>query len=409
TVEGQSGVDVLRFFGSNAAENVDVIANGGRVLFLRNIANVTMDLDDIEQVEFRALGGADNIVVGDLTGTDLTHIGLDLRGPAGGGDGQPDTITVNATQGADVFGAAGDAGGLRVFGLHAVIDINHQEVANDRLVLNGLGGADVIDATSLEADGIQLVMNGGLGADLFLGSEGDDLVTGGDGNDTALLGPGRDTYVWNPGDDNDTVEGQAGFDTLLFNGANIAENIDITANGARVRFTRNIANVVMDLNDVEAIDFNALGGADTIVVGDLTATDTTSVTLDLAGNGGVGDAQPDHVIVTGTSNNDSVVVSGSVATGVRVTGLPAQISVTGSEATNDRLTVNLLAKDDVLDASALAAGVIQLTVDGGDGNDVLTGSAGDDVLQGGNGDDVLVGGPGTDVLDGGSGANVVIQ
>lgn len=409
TVEGQEGVDTLRFFGANVAENIDVVANGGRVLFLRNVANITMDLDDLEQIEFRALGGADNIVVGDLTGTDVTRIGLDLRGSAGGGDGQPDTLTVNATQGVDTFGAAGDAGGVRVFGLSAVIDITHQEVANDRLVLNGLGEADVIDATSLEADGIQLVMNGGLGADLFLGSEGDDLVVGGDGNDTALLGPGRDTYVWNPGDDNDSVEGQAGFDTLLFNGANVAENIDISANGGRVRFTRNIANVVMDLNDVEAIDFNALGGADSIVVGDLAATDTTSVDLNLAGNGGAGDAQPDNVVVTGTSNNDAVVVSGSVATGVRVVGLPAQISVTGSEPANDRLTINLLAKDDVLDASGLVAGVIQLTVDGGDGNDVLTGSSGDDVLRGGNGDDVLVGGPGTDVLDGGSGNNVVIQ
>ena len=95
-------------------------------------------------------------------------------------------------------------------------------------------------------------MNGGLGDDILIGSEGDDLVNGGDGNDTALMGAGDDTFVWNPGDDNDTLEGQAGFDTMLFNGANIAENIDISANGGRVRFFRDIANVSMDLNDVEA-------------------------------------------------------------------------------------------------------------------------------------------------------------
>ena len=71
-----------------------------------------MDLDDVESIDFRALGGADNIVVGDLSGTDLTATGLDLRGPNGGGDGAADTITVNGTQGADVFGAAGDAGGV---------------------------------------------------------------------------------------------------------------------------------------------------------------------------------------------------------------------------------------------------------------------------------------------------------
>ena len=164
----------------------------------------------------------------------MTQIGLDLRGPNGGGDGAADTVTVNGTNGDDVFGAAGDAGGVNVFGLQAAVNIFFQEQANDRLTLNALGGDDVVNATSLEADGIQLTMNGGLGDDIFIGSEGDDLINGGDGNDTALMGAGDDTFVWNPGDDNDTLEGQDGFDTMLFNGANVAENINISANGGRV-------------------------------------------------------------------------------------------------------------------------------------------------------------------------------
>ena len=125
---------------------------------------------------------------------------------------------------------------------------------------------------------MQLTINGGLGEDIIIGSEGGDLINGGDGNDTALMGGGDDTFVWNPGDDNDTLEGQDGTDTMLFNGANIAEKIDISANNGRVLFTRDIANVVMDLNDVERIDFNALGGADRIVVNDLSGTDVTEVT-----------------------------------------------------------------------------------------------------------------------------------
>ena len=40
------------------------------------------------------------------------------------------------------------------------------------------------------------------------------MVIGGRGNDVALLGAGNDTFVWNPGDGSDTVEGQAGNDTL---------------------------------------------------------------------------------------------------------------------------------------------------------------------------------------------------
>jgi hypothetical protein len=39
-------------------------------------------------------------------------------------------------------------------------------------------------------------------------------------------------FVWNPGDGSDVVDGGAGTDTLQFNGANIAEKIDITANGS---------------------------------------------------------------------------------------------------------------------------------------------------------------------------------
>jgi Ca2+-binding RTX toxin-like protein len=410
TVEGQDGVDQVLFFGSNAAENVDVAANGGRVVFFRDVANVTMDLDDVEQLELRALGGADGIVIGDLSGTDMTAIRLDLRGPAGGGDGAADTVTVNGSAGADNSGARSTGGGVSVFGLHAGVSILSAELATDRLTLNGLGGDDVLDATAMEASAIQLTMNGGLGNDVLLGSAGNDLMTGGDGTDTALMGAGNDTFVWNPGDDNDTLEGQAGTDRLLFNGANVAENIAVSANGGRVTFFRNIANVVMDLNDLETIDFNALGGADVITIGNLTGTDVTSVNLNLAGSSGgaTGDGQADRVLVEGTAADDVIVLNGGT-TGVSVVGLSAQVNITGAEAATDRVTVNALAGDDVVEGSGLVAGAIQLTADGGPGNDVLIGGAGNDTLLGGDNDDVLLGGPGFDVLDGGSGDNVVIQ
>src|SRR5215218_9364490 len=410
TLEGQDGSDKMDFFGANIAENIDIAANGGRVLFSRNVAGVLMDLDDVETIDVRALGGADNVSVGDLSGTDVTRIDSDLRGPNGAGDGAADTITVNGTQGADAFGAAGDAGGVSVLGLHTAVNVFFQEQANDRLTLNGQGGDDAINASALAADGIQLTENGGLGADMMIGSAGDDLVNGGDGDDTALMGGGDDTFVWNPGDDNDTLEGQAGHDRMLFNGANIAEKIDISANGGRVRFTRDIATVVMDLNDVEDVDFTARGGADNIAVNDLSGTDLTDVNTDLAGvpGSGVGDAAADNVTVTATTGDDVAVVAGD-ATGVAVLGLAARVNLTGTEVANDRLRVNALAGNDVVDASGLAAGALLLTEDGGDGDDVLIGSAGDDTLLGGAGDDVLIGGPGNDTIDGGPGSNIEIQ
>jgi Ca2+-binding RTX toxin-like protein len=404
TLEGQDGADTLLFFGANISETINIAANGGRVLFVRDIASVTMDLDDVESVDFRALGGADNVVVGDLSGTDLTKAGLDLRGPNGGGDGAADTVTVNGTQGGDVFGAAGNAGGVSVSGLHTAVDVVFQEQANDRLTLNGLGGDDNVNASALAADAIQLTENGGLGNDVLVGGQGGDLVNGGDGNDVALMGAGDDVFAWNPGDDNDTLEGQAGFDRLLFNGANVAENIQLAANGGRVLLTRDIASVVMDLNDVEGVDFNGLGGADTVVVNDLSGTDVIEVNTNL----GIGDAAQDNVIVHGTSGDDVALVVGDAA-GVAVLGLAVQVNITGSEAANDRVRTNMLAGDDVVEASGLAAGAIQLTADGGDGNDVLVGSDGNDVLLGGAGDDVLIGGAGVDVIDGGDGEDVEIQ
>ncbi|MHC5544940.1 calcium-binding protein, partial [Singulisphaera rosea] len=247
-----------------------------------------MDLNGFEALNFNALGGADTITVNDLTGTGLTQVNLNLAGTVGGntGDGQADNVIVNGTDGDDVITAGGSAAGVSVLGLAARVDVKNIDAALDKLTVNGLGGDDTIDASSLAANLVSLVINGGIGIDTIFGSKGADLVNGGSGNDVVFLGDGDDTFVWNPGDGSDTVEGQGGNDTLLFNGANVNEKIAISANGSRVRFTRDVANITMDLNGFEALNFNALGGADTITVNDLTGTGLTQVNLNLAGTVG---------------------------------------------------------------------------------------------------------------------------
>jgi Ca2+-binding RTX toxin-like protein len=147
----------------------------------------------------------------------------------------------------------------------------------------------------------------GDGNDQLIGGDGNDFIAGGRGNDVAQLGTGDDTFVWNPGDGSDVVEGQDGIDTMQFNGANINEKIDISANGTRATFTRDVANITMDLNGVERINFAALGGADTITVNDLTGTGVTQVARDLAAERGVpgGDGQTDQVHVNGTAGDDT--------------------------------------------------------------------------------------------------------
>ncbi len=420
TVEGQDGTDTLQFNGANVNEKVNLSANGSRLRFTRDVANITMDVNGTERVNFAALGGADTVNVGNLAGTDVNHVNIDLSGTprSGVGDGQTDSVIVAGTNNADNIQITGSGSSLAVAGLPALVTISGAD-SFDQLTVDALGGNDTVNAAGLPAGTIGLTVDGGSGDDnitgsqgndLLIGGNGNDIIIGGRGNDTALLGAGDDTFVWNPGDGGDTVEGQDGTDTLQFNGANVNENVDLSANGSRLRFSRDVANIVMDVNGTERVNFAALGGADSVTVNDLTGTDVTEVNLDLAATpgSGVSDGQPDRVIVNGTAGNDAATVVGGPG-GVSVLGLAARVNIAGSDPTQDQLIINALAGDDVVVASGLAAGAVQLTENGGDGNDVLIGSAGDDVLIGGAGDDVLIGGPGQDTLNGAPGNDTLIQ
>jgi Ca2+-binding RTX toxin-like protein len=410
TIDGEAGFDTMIFNGANISETVNIFANGTHALFTRDVANITMDLHGVERVDFNALGGADTIVVGDMSGTDVTQVNIGLASTLGGtaGDGAVDSVTVNGTQGADAItvGSAGDT--IVVSGLSAQTSLFGAE-ATDKLTVNGQGGDDIIDASSLAAGKIALTLNGGLGNDIIKGSGGADLITGGDGNDFVQMGGGDDVFVWNPGDDNDTIDGQAGSDTMLFNGANIAENIDISANGDHARFFRDVANVTMDLDNVETIDFNAFGGADKIVVNDLSGTDVSLVNIDLAANGGGGDGQPDTVTVNATAGDDVILLSVDANGALVIDGLASRIVIEHFEFGVDTVQINGLGGADVIEASGVGANGPNLVLNGGDGDDVLVGSAGNDVILGGAGDDILIGNGGVDVLDGGPGDNVVIQ
>ncbi len=175
-------------------------------------------------------------------------------------------------------------------------------------------------------------IDAGGGNDLIESGGGNDVVIGGPGSDTAILGRGNDTFIWNPGDGSDVVEGGSGTDTLVFSGANVNETMTLSANGTRARLSRDVGNVVMDLNSMEHIDINARGGADNITIDDLTGSGVKQVAIDLSGTpgSGIGDGAPDTVTVNGTAGDDHVTIWNDGSGGVVVKGLAAQISVTGA-------------------------------------------------------------------------------
>jgi Ca2+-binding RTX toxin-like protein len=162
TIDGQSGNDTMRFNGAAAAERIDLSANGSHLKFTRDIAGITMDTVGVERVDFNALGGTDAVNVNDLTGTDVNSVNVDLAGALGGatGDGVADRVIVNGTAGNDAIDVSGNANLVKVSGLAATTQILHSEIANDRLEVNTLAGADTVASVGLAPGAIQLFVNG---------------------------------------------------------------------------------------------------------------------------------------------------------------------------------------------------------------------------------------------------------
>ncbi len=417
---GGSGNDQL--FGQDG--NDTLLGKGGADLLFGGAGNDVLTGGDADDQMF-GQGGNDRMIWNPGDDSDLME----------GGEGN-DTAEINGGNGAEQFTATANGTRVRFDRINPApfsVDIGTTE----SVVVNMNGGDDSFSATGNLAALTSFTVDGGAGndsilggngADLLLGGDGNDFIDGNQGNDTALLGAGDDVFQWDPGDGSDVVEGQDGTDTMLFNGANVGEKIDISANGGRTRFTRDIANITMDLNDVERVDFRALGGSDVINVTDLRATDVKQVAVDLAEATDVADSvvlnaraggerfsfadQGDDllakgvgadVIVSNAGALDQVVAVGAAGvadnfaiaganaadtfrisasgTDVLVSGLSATVAVRGD--TGDSLVVNGNAGDDSFEVTGNVAALTKLTLDGGAGNDRILGGNGADVLLGG--------------------------
>jgi Ca2+-binding RTX toxin-like protein len=203
-IEGQDGVDTMIFEGSNANEGIAATAQSGRVLFTRTVNSIdqqALRLHDVESIVAKAFGGADGVLVSDLSGTSVTRVVADLAAAGGGDDLAADAVHVNATNGDDTVIVTGSGTSTDVGGLTAQVTLSGTTAGSDRLIVTAHGGADVVDASALAATAARLWVEGGPGDDLLLGGFGPDLLRGGDGDDVLVGGPGADTLDGGPGED----------------------------------------------------------------------------------------------------------------------------------------------------------------------------------------------------------------
>jgi Ca2+-binding RTX toxin-like protein len=412
-VEGEGGFDTMAFIGSNGDEVFEATANGGRLRFTRDVGDIVMDVDGIETVDLQALDGADTVTVNDLTGTAVTNIDIDLGATAGGAaDDQTDRVILNGTGDKDDIDVVG-FGTLFALGLPTLVTIDGSN-GSDEVMVNALDGDDRISASSVGAGLGKFTFDGGAGDDVLSGTNGEDVLLGGAGDDFAFgnrgndviqFGDGDDIAVWRAGDGNDVIDGGAGRDALTASGSTANEVVELSAAGDRFRLTRDVDNVTVDAGDLESFSFFSFGGSDTITVNDLSGTGVDRIDISLF-DFGVPGGNDDAVIVNGSAGDDSITASSAFGV-ITVSGLTAELRITGTDAAGDTLTVNGLGGDDTIDGTGLEPAEARLFADGGVGDDVLLGGDGDDVLSGGDGADVIFTGSGDNVAFGGAGDDVL--
>lgn len=260
-------------------------------------------------------------------------------------------------------------------------------------------------------------LEGLAGNDVLIGQAGDDLLYGGDGNDQMSGGPGKDLLDGGAGNDTlradiiDHVDGGDGQDTLF---VTVGANTVLITNTAPGGVTH--ASTGLEFQNIEILNIIGSDGPSRIDGGNGNDIISAAGGSHVFGRGG-----DDHLTLTGYGGdlvggdgNDLLGVVASfqdVDANTRLQGGNGDDVVTGGfhtdrldgDAGNDTLTGN--------DGSDFLYG--------GDGNDKLVGditftpieageysiTGGNDVLQGGAGDDELIGGRGKDTLTGGAGAD----
>ena len=362
------------------------------------------DFPAFEGATITAAGGADAIV-GSFTDDVIIWNPGDSSDTNDGGAGD-DRIVVNGSGGDNTFLVEASAvPGFDVrFDGGFTIDI----VAAETLEINGNDGADIIDGSMLAAGFLGLEITGGPGADTVTGSSDDDVI------------------IWNPGDGSDTNDGGAGEDRIVVNGSGGDNTFLVEASavpGFDVRFD---GGFTIDIVAAETLEINGNDGAD-IIDGSMLAAGFLG--LEITGGPGadtVTGSSDDDVIIwnpgdgsdtnDGGAGNDRIVVNGS---GGNNTFLVGPSAVPGFDVRLDGgFTIDIVAAetlevngndgDDTIDGSALVAGFLVLEANGGNGNDVITGTEANDVLNGEDGEDTLIGFRGADTIVGGNDSDSMI-
>ncbi|HVT89870.1 MAG TPA: calcium-binding protein [Tepidisphaeraceae bacterium] len=465
TIAGNDGLDTVDYSQRTTAMRIDVdgINNDGdpNVQFnggLGEADSITETTEKVIGTNFNDTLVSSNDFILDINAIPPLHAAHWFVGGKGndslGGNAGDDTLeggdgndTVDGGLGADSLLGGADSGGDT---------LDYSSRTGDVIAsLNGIaddgegGEGDNVFGFETVLGGIgndQLIMTGATGKVSLVGGQGDDTLVGAAFNDTLLGQGGDDSLVGASGDDSlvgasgsDTYDGGTGFDAIDYSDATTPINVtfDGVADDGVAGENDNIFANIDQVTTGSGNDFISLvgvpgthriisgAGKDTVVGGAFNDYIDGG-----AGNdsllGGDGDdtiyGQAGNDAILGQNGNDRLVgntgvdtINGGDGNDVLVPGHGQHFLIGG----NGRDTVSYYYEVSSVIASLDATpndgprgqhddirGDIE-NLEGGQGNDTLTGSGSSNVLTGGPGNDLLIGYNGNDTLRGGLGSDTL--
>lgn len=343
------------------------------------ISSVTYTLsDNVERltlVGVDAIDGTGNVLNNTLIGNSAANIldgkeGIDaMTGGAGDDiyyvDASADTVWENLSEGIDTI-------------YTTVSYVLPENVENLLLVGDGniSAGGNTLDNT-LIGNGSDNYISGGAGKDLLDGKAGNDTLEGGIGNDTLVGGSGNDTFIYNLNDDLDTINDEAGEDTVCF-----TEGFSLD----------NVALRVVDVDGVMTAQVRVLN----------------------AGGCEIADQGFDFAVTKDSKGNYvSPIEHFTFNDGSSKTFDDLLIKTQITYASHRQTTITTGRNDDIIYGNSrtniIYAGTGNDIVYAASGGDKIYGQGGHDALFGNTGNDFIDGGCGTDILSGSNGRDVLVD
>ncbi|MFB2550698.1 hypothetical protein [Ensifer soli] len=349
-LDGGAGADTLTgglgndtYIVDNVGDTVIEAANGGTDTVVSSISwTIGSEIENLTLSGSAAINGTGNLLANILTGNSGRNI-------------------LNGGLGADtMIGGAGN-------------DTYVVDHSGDTTVETAGGGTDTVEASlswTLGAEVENLTLTG-TSAINGTGNALGNVIIGNDGNNTLVGGAGRDTVSGGAGNDTlsilattdvafgDSYDGGAGTDTLF--GAAMGSAVDLS--------TSTIANIESLSGFAGGVQLKA-----SQLDGFTTAVQTGAITLTSSGLVDLTDASVATSVFTLSSVGNTLKLKDDGLAGYTINGGAKADTITIEAGTGTRAHV----------------------LNGGGGNDTITGGAGADTIDGGTGNDILTGGLGAD-------------